>query len=103
LCGFRDAPPLVAVRSLYLEKLVGLVEEQDLGGRHFLLNYVEGMTSGLTVDWFMDEILSRGVSTIAFQESHPHADALAKSLAVHEFRITRHADHVLAIRPFQAN
>ena len=98
LCTFRNAPPLVAVRRLYLQKLANLVEGQDLGGRYFLLDYVGGETRGFTVDMFMHEVRNRGISTIAFRGGHPHADQLATALTEQEFRITHHAGHALAVK-----
>lgn len=98
LCGFRDAPPLVAVRQLYLNKLRGTIPVQDWVKRIYLLAYIEGKTCGLTVDWVMSEIDKRGIITVAFRSTHPHANSLVKSLAEHDFRVTRYEGYLLASR-----
>jgi hypothetical protein len=99
LCGFQDAPPLVAVRRLYLEKLRGAIPEQDWAARMDMLAYIGGATGGRSVDWVMGEINRRGVTTVAFRSTHPDADSLMKSLAERGFRITGEAGYVLAARP----
>jgi hypothetical protein len=98
LCGFQNAPSLIAVREIYLQKLRGAIPEQDFAERNSLLSYIEGKTDGLTVDWFMSEVAKRGINMVAFRSKHPHADFLEKSLAERGFRLTHYSGNVLAVR-----
>ncbi|MBW2644791.1 MAG: hypothetical protein JRE23_01185 [Deltaproteobacteria bacterium] len=99
LCGFRGAPPLIAVRQLYLKKLRGSIPEQDWADRFSLLAYIGGMTKGLRANWVMEQIDTRGITTVAFRYTHPHTDSLVKSLVENNFRVTRYSGYILAIRP----
>jgi hypothetical protein len=98
LCGFQNAPRLVAVRRLYLEKLRGAIPEQDWEARTDLLAYIGGAPGGRTVEWVAGEIDRRGVTTVAFRSTHPDADSLVKALVGRDFRMTPDAGYWLAVR-----
>ncbi len=98
LCGFQHAPPLVAVRRMYLEKLRGVIPEQDWTARMDLLAYIGGAEERRPVDWVLSEIDRRGISMIAVRTTHPDAASLLRALAERHFEIQRDAGYVLAVR-----
>ena len=101
LCGFHKAPPLIAVRMLYLMGLRGTIPKQDWRERINLLSYIGGKTGDLTLDWALRAIDKRNIATVAFQSTHPDADSLVKSLAQRSFRITRYGGYWLAVISLQ--
>ena len=101
LCGFHDAPPLIAVRKLYLEKLLGVIQKREWLERMALLDYIEGKTGRLTVDWVMGKIDTRDITTVAFRSTHPYVDSLVKSLAKRDFQVTSYGGYLLAARSNQ--
>jgi hypothetical protein len=98
LCGFHDAPSLIAVRMLYLQKLRGVIPEQDWAERIDLLAYIGGKTDGRTLDWVIGAIDTRGITAVAFRNTHPDADALAKSLDERNFGVTPEGGYLLATK-----
>ena len=86
LCGFQNAPRLIAVRELYLNKLRGLIPEQDWITRFRLFSYIGGKTNDLKAGLIIDEIDKRGITTVAFRSKHPHAKFLANSLSRTSFQ-----------------
>ena len=97
LCGFHNAPPLIAVRMLYLRKLRDTIPKEDLAERIKLLSYIGGKTDDLTSNWAIRAIDRRDITTVAFQSTHPDADSLVESLEQRSFSVIRYEDYWLAV------
>jgi len=103
LCTLRNAPPMLAVRRLYLRNLLWATERAEFRRRLLLLRYVAGDSSQYSsrlysVRKFISEVRAFGISTIAYVEDHPHAEELAKVLPLMGFEFSSFPGYTFAIR-----
>jgi len=107
LCGLRNAPPLVAVRRLYLRNLLWATSREGIRDRLELLRYVTGNSplygSKLySVRKFLYQVEEFGITTIAYDKQHPHAEILGKLLGSRGFQLSHYQGYTLAVKPIVA-
>lgn len=98
LAGLPGAPPLVAVRRLYLAKLDGVIPPDDLALRASLLAAVEGHPGAPPLSRFLKLVERERIATIAFPARHRDARELEAALAARGFSLHRAAGFVVAAR-----
>jgi hypothetical protein len=98
MVGFRNAPPLTALRNYYLRHLPGYLPKSDLVARRGLLSYIDGRLQYITTEWVVGEIKRRDIATVAFSQDHRYADVFSAALRDQGFVIEHRFGYVLAIR-----
>jgi hypothetical protein len=98
LVGLPDAPPLVAVRALYLRKLEGVIPPDDLARRMDLLLFADGRASVPPLAYGLALIDRAGLATVAFPAGHRDAAGLGSALAARGFSMHDAAGYVVATR-----
>ncbi len=96
--AFPHAPPLIGVRTLYLDKLQGFVPAAELAERIQVFHYIDGVNPGLPVDAALRWIAAHGVDTVAFAAGHRDAAILAPALAARGFTLDRFDGYIIATR-----
>jgi hypothetical protein len=98
LVGMPDAPPLVAVRALYLAKLDASIPPVEFATRMNLLLFAEGLRSAPPLERGLALVDAERIATLAFPERHRDAAGLEAALVARGFVIHRAAGFVVATR-----
>jgi hypothetical protein len=118
MSGMPGAPPLIAVRRLYLRKLWHLIPDDELARRLELFGYVARGDRGSELGEDLDEITralggdphvplsvalsgidARGIATVVFREDHPDLTGLIASLVARGFIVHHESGFVVAALP----
>jgi uncharacterized protein DUF6077 len=118
LSGIPGRPPLIAVRRLYLRKLLHLIPDAELARRLELFGYVARGDRGSELGEDLEEITralggdpnlpfsaamrgidAGGIATVVFREDHPDLTKLIPSLVARGFMIHHESGFVVAALP----
>jgi hypothetical protein len=98
LTGFHHSPPMSCVRSMYLEKLRGVVSDTDLNRRIALHWYIGNTPGVLTVGEAVQLIEKFDCRTVVFQAAHRDAETLVNVLQGDGFTFTSHYGFLIGVR-----
>jgi len=96
--GFPQAPPLVAVRNLYLQKWKRFVPADQWSYREALFRYAEGGREAMSLSDALASIEAHGIATVVFPETHPDAPALREALRGRGFELRPVRGFLIATR-----
>ena len=85
--GFPQAPPLVAVRNLYLQQWKNFVPADQWNRREALFRYVDGAKDAISMSDALAGIEADGIATVVFSEAHPDAPPLVSALRSRGFEV----------------
>jgi hypothetical protein len=96
LTRLHGAPPLLAIRPIYLRKLERHLGREDYLERKLLHHYVSGRASRLSPRRAAELMATRGVTTLLVPRDRPEVHLLRRELAARGFRIVPTRGHLLA-------